>query len=85
MAASKRQKSVLSGKTKVVNLFYDGDKYKEPLYVGINGMNWLIKRGEPVEVPEEVYEVIMNSQTQDGKTARMVKELSGGPQDLGVM
>lgn len=30
------------------------------LFVGVNGKNYLIKRGVPVEVPEAVYKVVMN-------------------------
>lgn len=75
----------LSGRTVIVNLFYDGDKYKDPLYVGINGHNWLVKRGEPVEVPEEVAAVIDQSLKQDGKTAQMIRSLTAGPKDLGEM
>lgn len=83
MAKAPMVKKGLSGKTTTVNLFYDGDKYKEPLFVGINGMTWLIKRGEPVEVPVEVAEVINQSLMQDGKTAQMIKELAGKETDLG--
>lgn len=80
---AKMVKTGLSGKTTTVNLFYDGDKYKEPLFVGINGMTWLVKRGEPVEVPVEVADVINQSLTQDGKTAQMIRELAGKEKDLG--
>lgn len=80
---AKMVKTGLSGKTTTVNLFYDGDKYKEPLFVGINGMTWLIKRGEPVEVPVEVADVINQSLIQDGKTAQMIRELAGKEKDLG--
>jgi len=83
MAKAPMVKKGLSGKTTTVNLFYDGDKYKEPMFVGINGMTWLIKRGEPVEVPVEVAEVINQSIMQDGKTAQMIRELDGKETDLG--
>lgn len=83
MAKAPMVKKGLSGKTTTVNLFYDGDKYKEPMFVGINGMTWLIKRGEPVEVPVEVAEVINQSLMQDGKTAQMIRELAGKETDLG--
>lgn len=85
MAKAPMVKTGLSGKTTTVNLFYDGDKYKEPLFVGINGMTWLIKRGEPVEVPVEVAEVINQSLMQDGKTAQMIRELAGKEKDLGEL
>lgn len=80
---AKMVKKGLSGKTTTVNLFYDGDKYKEPLFVGINGMTWLVKRGELVEVPVEVADVINQSLIQDGKTAQMIRELAGKEKDLG--
>ena len=83
MAKAPMVKKGLSGKTTTVNLFYDGDKYKEPMFVGINGMTWLIKRGEPVEVPVEAAEVINQSIMQDGKTAQMIRELDGKETDLG--
>ena len=85
MAKAPMVKKGLSGKTTTVNLFYDGDKYKEPLFVGINGMTWLVKRGEPVEVPVEVAEVINQSLMQDGKTAQMIRELAGKEKDLGEL
>lgn len=85
MAKAPMVKKGLSGKTTTVNLFYDGDRYKEPLFVGINGMTWLVKRGEPVEVPVEVAEVINQSLMQDGKTAQMIRELAGKEKDLGEL
>jgi len=79
---AKMIKKGLSGKTTIVNLFYDGDKYKDPLFVGINGMTWLVKRGEPVEVPIEVAEVINQSLKQDGKTAQLIRELAGKDKEI---
>lgn len=75
-------KEGLSGKTTTVNLFYDGDKYKDPMFVGINGMTWLVKRGEPVEVPVEVAEVINQSLAQDGKAAQMIRSLAGKDKEV---
>ena len=75
-------KKGLSGKTTIINLFYDGDKYKDPLFVGINGITWLVKRGEPVEVPVEVAEVINQSLAQDGKTAQLIRNLAGKGKEL---
>lgn len=78
-------KNGFSGETTVVNLFYDGDKYKDPLFVQINGRSFLVKRGEPVVVPTEVAEVIKHSLKQDGKTRQMIRQLSGAPKDMGEM
>ena len=35
---------------------------KDDVLVGVNGHTWLIKRGEEVEVPECVVEVLNNSE-----------------------
>ena len=80
--AKEMNKAGLSGKTKKVYLFYDGEKYKDPLYVGINGMNWLIVRGEEVEVPVEVAEVIEHQLEQDKHTAQMMRDLSKKAKEL---
>lgn len=45
-------------------LFADNDKYKGDKFVAVNGKGYLIKRGEEVEMPLEVYEVLKNSNEQ---------------------
>ena len=82
MAKAPMVKEGLSGKTATVNLFYDGDKYKDPVPVGINGLVWLVKRGEPVEVPIEVAYVINDSLTQDGKTQQLIRNLAGKGKEI---
>ena len=63
----------LSGKKVKITLFYDGsDKYSAPLFVGLNGKTWLIKRGEEVEVPVEVYEVIKHQMDQDRNASQLI-------------
>lgn len=52
-----------------IELFYDGDKYKDDVTVGVNGKTWLIKRGEKVTVPRFVAEVLKNSMEQDKASA----------------
>lgn len=58
MAATKKEETVK------FTLFRDDDRYKAPLFVGVNGRSYLIKRGKEVEIPKSVYEVIMNSMDQ---------------------
>lgn len=41
-----------------IKLFKDDYRYKRPLYVSINGKNWLIPRGKEVEVPKYVADFI---------------------------
>ena len=62
--------------TKVVNLFYDGDKYKDPVFVCINGKSWAVKRGEDIEVPVEVAEVLENAEKQNNAAAMVEKKMS---------
>ena len=59
-----------------IELFYDGDKYKDDVHVGVNGKSWLIKRGEKVKVPRFVAEVIANSEAQDKYSAMQQRMMS---------
>lgn len=74
-----------SGETATITLFYDGLKYKDPLFVQINGKSFLIKRGEPVTVPVEVAAVVNQSLVQDGHAAQLIRGLTARPQDMGLM
>ena len=47
-----------------IRLFKDNDKYKNPLFVAVNGKAYMVERGKRVEVPKEVAEVIENSEIQ---------------------
>lgn len=40
------------------------DDHREPVFVGINGKTYLIKRGEEIDVPREVAEVLRNANEQ---------------------
>ena len=84
-AEKKPNKYGFSGETTTVTLFYDGLKYKDPLFVQVNGKSFLIKRGEPVEVPVEVAAVINQSLVQDGRAAQLIRGLTANPQDMGAM
>ena len=59
-----------------VELFFDGDKYKDDVIVNVNGKAWQIQRGVPVKVPRFVKAVLDSSAKQDAATNRMVRELS---------
>ncbi len=48
-----------------LRLFKDNGKYKDPLYVAVNGRNWIIKRGVDVEVPVYVKEFIEQQLTEE--------------------
>lgn len=59
-----------------VKLFYDGEKYKDDVFVAVNGRKYQIKRGEPVMVPRYIKEVLDNSQKQDAAASRYMEEES---------
>ena len=59
-----------------VKLFRDNDKYKEPVYVAVNGKNCVIKRGEWVKVKRKFALVLDQSEIQDLRTAEMMEEQS---------
>ena len=58
--------------TEVIHLFKDSQRYKAPVFVGVNGVNYMIQRGVDVEVPPEVAEVLEHSQVQDERTAARI-------------
>lgn len=62
--------------TVTVRLFKDNGKYKDPVFVGINGKNYLIERGKEVEVPRCVSEVLKNSLAQDDFANAIIAETS---------
>jgi len=49
---------------------YDGDKYKDDIFVGVNGKSWLIKRGEEVMIPRKVLAVIEDAERQKAEAAK---------------
>ena len=53
--------------TEVIRLFKDNQRYKTPVFVGVNGETYLIQRGVDVEVPKAVAEVLRHSEEMDGK------------------
>lgn len=55
-----------------IELPYDGERYKDDLYVGINHKNFQIQRGKPVTVPFYVAQAVQESADQDKATARMI-------------
>ena len=56
-----------------IRLFKDNSRYKGDVFVSVNGRNYQIRRGEEVEVPLEVAEVLEHSAAQDEITARRIE------------
>ena len=58
-----------------IQLFKDSGKYKDDVYVAVNGENCLIQRGKPVKVKRKFAETLRRSLEQDNETADMIREL----------
>ena len=58
-----------------IQLFKDNGKYKDDVYVAVNGVNCLIQRGKPVKVKRKFAETLRRSLEQDNETADMIREL----------
>lgn len=59
-----------------VKLFKDNDKYKEPVFVGVNGETVAIERGVRVKIKRKFAEVLDNSDKQDYETAKLIERKS---------
>lgn len=59
-----------------VFLFKDGDKYKDDVFVAVNGQNCVVQRGKPVKIKRKFAEVLRESMDQDASTAQMVERES---------
>ena len=57
-----------------VKLFKDNDRYKDDVYVAVNGQNCIIKRGEWVKIKRKHALVLDASEIQDMKTADFIEK-----------
>jgi hypothetical protein len=57
-----------------VKLFKDNDRYKDDVYVAVNGHNCIIKRGEWVKIKRKHALVLDSSEIQDMKTADFMEK-----------
>lgn len=56
-----------------VKLFKDNDRYRDDVYVAVNGQNCIIKRGEWVRVKRKFALVLDASEIQDMRTAEFIE------------
>ena len=61
-----------------IRLFKDNERYRDDVFVSVNGRTFQIKRGVEVQVPRYVQEVLENSMSQDMVAAAMVDKLEAG-------
>ena len=55
-----------------IKLFKDNDRYKDDVYVAINGKNCLIRRGEWTRIRRKFAMLLDQSEVQDMRTAAMI-------------
>lgn len=60
-----------------VRLFKDGNRYKDDVFVAVNGRAVQIRRGVTVLVDPAVAEVLENSLDQDDRTASRIQQEAG--------
>lgn len=56
-----------------IRLFADGSRYRDDVFVCVNGESCLIRRGEPVRVRPMFAEVLAASQAQDRKADELMR------------
>ena len=61
-----------------IRLFKDNERYRDDVFVSVNGRTFQIKRGVEVQVPRYVQEVLDNSMSHDMVAAAMVDKLEAG-------
>ena len=59
-----------------VQLFRDNNKYKDDVFVSVNGENCVIKRGVEVEIKRKFAAVLDNSDLQDYETSMLIEKKS---------
>lgn len=59
-----------------VKLFKDNNKYKDDVFVSVNGENCVIKRGERVKVKRKFADVLDKSDMQDYETSLLIEKKS---------
>lgn len=75
--AAKEAEAAAAEEYAEVKLFKDNDKYKDPVFVGVNGETVAIERGVRVKVKRKFAEVLDNSDKQDYDTSKLIEQKSG--------
>ena len=59
-----------------VKLFKDNDKYRDDVFVAVNGKGMIVPRGKEVEIPRKYAIALKNSEAQDSFAAQYTAELA---------
>ena len=68
--------------TEVIRLFKDNQRYKAPVFVGVNGVTYLVQRGVDVEVPKAVAEVLRHSEEMDNAANAKIEAAQAAAQNV---
>ncbi|MDR1116719.1 MAG: hypothetical protein LBL09_00525 [Oscillospiraceae bacterium] len=60
-----------------IRLFKDGTRYKDDVFVAVNGKSFQIQRGVAVKVPRYIKNVLDQSMAQDEYTAALMQKHAG--------
>lgn len=74
MATNESKKTAASPDEELVTvqLFKDSEKYKDDVFVAVNGQTCQIQRGVPVQVKRKFARVLEESMAQDNATADLI-------------
>lgn len=78
-AEAKRKAEELAARSEEyveIKLFKDNDKYKDDVFVAVNGENCVIKRGERVRIKRKFAEVLDHSEHQDYETSKLIEAVT---------
>lgn len=64
-----------------VTLFQDNDKYKDDVFVAVNGENCLIQRGKPVRIKRKFALALASSDRQDIYAAQIAEQFANNYRD----
>lgn len=59
-----------------IRLFKDNTKYKDDVFVAVNGKGMIVPRGVDVKIPRKYAEALKNSEVQDSLAAEYAAGLS---------
>lgn len=59
-----------------VKLFKDNNKYKDDVFVAVNGVGMIVPRGKEVKIPRKYAVALRNSEAQDSFAAEYTAQLS---------
>ena len=59
-----------------VKLFKDNNKYKDDVFVAVNGVGMIVPRGREVKIPRKYAIALRNSEAQDSFAAEYTAQLS---------